>query len=59
VMLVGDRGMLTQTQIDMLKKYPGLGWISALRSGAIRRLLADGHLIRKDLADVRLVPRPI
>jgi hypothetical protein len=46
--------MLTQTQIDMLKKYPGLGWISALRSGAIRRLLADGHLIRKDLEDVRL-----
>jgi Transposase DDE domain len=54
VVLVGDRGMLTQTQIDMLKKYPGLGWISALRSGAIRRLLADGHLIRKDLEDVRL-----
>ena len=49
VVLVGDRGMLTQTQIDVLKKHPGLGWISALRSGAIRRLLADGHLIRTDL----------
>src|SRR5208337_3520576 len=36
VVLVGDRGMLTQTQIDVLKKHPGLGWISALRSGAIR-----------------------
>ena len=33
VVLVGDRGMLTQTQIDVLKKHPGLGWISALRSG--------------------------
>jgi transposase len=54
VVLVGDRGMLTQTQIDVLKKYPGLGWISALRSGAIRRLLADGHLIRKDLEAERL-----
>jgi transposase len=54
VVLVGDRGMLTQTQIETLKKYPGLGWISALRSGAIRRLLADGHLIRKDLEEVRL-----
>ena len=53
-MLVGDRGMLTQTQIDVLKKHPGLGWISALRSGAIRRLLADGHLVRKDLVSVRL-----
>jgi transposase len=54
VVLVGDRGMLTQTQIDMLKKHPGLGWISALRSGAIRRLLADGHLVKKDLEAERL-----
>ena len=49
LLLVGDRGMLTQTQINVLKKHPGLGWISALRSGSIRRLLDDGHLIRKDL----------
>jgi transposase len=54
VVLVGDRGMLTQTQIDVLKKYPGLGWISALRSGAIRRLLAKGHLIRTELEAIRL-----
>jgi hypothetical protein len=54
VVLVGDRGMLTQTQIDVLKKHPGLGWISALRSGAIRRLLAEGHLIRTDLEAERL-----
>ncbi len=54
VVLVGDRGMLTQTQIDVLKRHPGLGWISALRSGAIRRLLADGHLIRQDLEAERL-----
>ena len=54
VVLVGDRGMLTPTQIDVLKKHPGLGWISALRSGAIRRLLADGRLIRVDLEADRL-----
>jgi transposase len=54
VVLVGDRGMLTQTQIDVLKKHPGVGWISALRSGSIRRLLADGHLIKKDLETERL-----
>jgi transposase len=54
VVLVGDRGMLTQTQIDVLKRHPGLGWISALRSDAIRRLLADGHLIRTDLEAERL-----
>jgi transposase len=54
VVLVGDRGMLTQTQIDVLKKHPGLGWISALRSGSIRRLLADGLLVRNDLEAQRL-----
>jgi transposase len=54
VVPVGDRGMLTQTQIDVLKKHPGLGWIAALRSGSIRRLLADGHLIRNDLEAERL-----
>ncbi|CAN5895020.1 hypothetical protein BH23PLA1_BH23PLA1_36900 [soil metagenome] len=54
VVLVNDRGMLTQTQIDVLKKHPGVGWISALRSGAIRRLLAEGHLIRPDLEVERL-----
>jgi len=54
VVLVGDRGMLAQTQIDVLKEHPGLGWISALRSGSIRRLLADGHLVRDDLVSVRL-----
>ena len=44
VVLVGDRGLLTQTQIDHLKTYPGLGWISALRSPAIRKLVESGAL---------------
>ena len=47
VVLVGDRGTLTQTQIDYLKQYPGLGWIAALRFEAIRKL-ADHQSI--DLA---------
>jgi transposase len=46
VVLVGDRGMLTQTRIDTLRTYPGLGWISALRSEAIRALLDKGTLAR-------------
>src|SRR3954451_24707275 len=54
VVLVGDRGMLTRTQIDVLKKHPGLGWLSALRSGSIRRLLADGLLVKDDLEAQRL-----
>jgi transposase len=47
VILVGDRGMLTQTQIDTLRQYPGLGWISALRSEAIGKLLEEGILCAK------------
>lgn len=44
MVLVGDRGMLTQTQIRELKKHPGLGWITALRSSAIRKLVDSGAL---------------
>jgi transposase len=54
VVLVGDRGMLTQTQINTLKNHPGLSWISALRSSAIRDLLADGHLNRSLFDQVNL-----
>ena len=54
---VGDRGMLTQAQIEKLRAYPGLGWISALRSHAIRELVKGGFLQmslfdRKDLAEI-------
>ena len=42
VVLVGDRGMLTQTQIDALREQPGLGWISALRFSAVRSLAESG-----------------
>ena len=57
VVLVGDRGMLTQTQIDHLRQYPQLGWISALRSASIRQLVDHGHLQlslfdRQDLAEI-------
>jgi transposase len=44
VVLVGDRGMLTQPQVEKLQKHPGLGWITALTSGAIRELVAKGAL---------------
>ena len=42
VVLVGDRGMLTQTKIEHLKRYPQLGWITALRSASIRKLAKAG-----------------
>jgi len=54
VILVGDRGMLTQTQIDTLQAHPELGWISALRSGAIRGLLQRGELQRSLFDEVNL-----
>ena len=44
VVLVGDRGMLTQPQIDKMKSRPGFGWITALTSVAIRELVAKGAL---------------
>jgi transposase len=44
VVLAGDRGMLTQTQIDKLKEYPGIGWISALKSSAIKKLVEQKRL---------------
>jgi len=42
--MVGDRGMITQKQIDELRGMKGMGWISALRTGALRKLVKTNHL---------------
>lgn len=57
IVAVGDRGMLTQTQIDKLRERPGIGWISALRASGIRELIDKGQLERslfdeKNLAEI-------
>jgi len=44
VVLVGDRGMLTQPQIEKIKAHPQMGWITALTTLAIRGLRAEGSL---------------
>ncbi len=44
LVLVGDRGMISQTQITALQQHPGVDWITALKTGAIRDLVAGGHL---------------
>jgi transposase len=44
LVLVGDRGLLTQPQIRRLQEHPGIGWISALTSVAIRGLVTAGAL---------------
>ena len=48
VVLVGDRGMLTQVQIKALRSYKNLGWISALRSSSIRKLIKQ-EAVQPDL----------
>lgn len=53
VIMVGDRGMLTQARIDQeLRPVEGLDWISALRSAQIAALAKDGY-IQMELFDER------
>jgi len=44
VTLVSDRGLLTQARIDALKEFPGISYLTALRSVAIRDLVEGGDL---------------
>jgi len=44
MVFVGDRGMISQKQIDQLSRVEGVDWITALRSGAIRELVHVGAL---------------
>ena len=52
VVLVGDRGMISQKQVAALAEREGVQWITALKSGAIRKL-ADAQVIQMDLFDER------
>src|SRR5262249_48844036 len=52
IVLVGDRGMLTQTQIEHLRQFPGRGWFWAVLSAAVRRLLDEGQSPRPPLKEV-------
>lgn len=63
VVLVGDRGMLTQAQIKVLKTHPGIGWISALRSEKVHELVKRKHLQpslfdERNLAEIRSADFP-
>ena len=50
--MVGDRGMISNVQIDAITKLGGVDWITALKSGAIAKLADGGHL-QLDLFDER------
>ena len=52
VVLVGDRGLLTQVQIEHLKRHPGLGWVSALKTSQLRALV-EQHALQLSLFDER------
>lgn len=52
VIVVGDRGMISQKQIEALNARSGVDWITALKSGAIRKLVEAGA-IQMDLFDER------
>jgi transposase len=66
--IVGDRGMLCQKQIDAIREVEGIDWIGALRPEAIKMLVTDGalqlglfdernmfELIHPDFPDERLI----
>jgi transposase len=52
VVLVGDRGMISQKQVDALKGLSGVNWITALKTGAIRQLM-EAEAIQLTLFDER------
>ncbi len=44
MVMVGDRGMISQQAIDAMSQDRDLDWVTALLSASIRTLLAQGHL---------------
>jgi len=52
LVIVGDRGMISQKSIEEIRQADGIDWITALKSGAIRMLIDDKH-VQPDLFDER------
>ena len=46
MVVVGDRGMISQKAIDEFKRAPGVAWITAMKSAQIRALVDEGGLQR-------------
>jgi hypothetical protein len=54
MVMVGDRGMITNARIDALKELPvedGWAWLTCLRADQIRKLAADGGPLQMSLFD--------
>lgn len=52
LVLAGDRGMISNVQIEAMRQLDGVDWITALKSGAIAKLAEAGRL-QLDLFDER------
>ena len=52
LVLVGDRGMISNQAIAEMQEAPGVDWITALKSASIRALVEQGQL-QLDLFDQR------
>ena len=44
LVMVGDRGMISNQAIAAMREADGIGWITALKSASIRALIEQGHL---------------
>src|SRR5229473_3326832 len=53
LIMVGDRGMITGTRIDDLRKLDGMGWITALKAPAIAALAEDDGPLQMSLFDTQ------
>jgi hypothetical protein len=51
LIMVGDRGMITGTRIDDLRKLPGMDWVTALKAPAIAALAKDDGPLQMSLFD--------
>lgn len=52
LVMVGDRGMITQKQVDELRTIDGIDWIGALRPEAIKKLV-ESKALQMSLFDER------
>jgi len=44
MVMVGDRGMISQKAIDEMRDTEGIGWITALKSASVRTPIEQGQL---------------
>jgi transposase len=53
LVMVGDRGMITNARIVELRAHPGMNWITALRAPAIAALANDDGPLQMSLFDTQ------